>query len=52
MHCRTETTPAQPQRNEALLQVFFLGVLPPTRPPNASSARRNAPPTNTTRCAN
>ena len=25
----TETNPAQPQRNEALLQVFFLGVLPP-----------------------
>jgi PadR family transcriptional regulator AphA len=27
----TETTPAQPQRNESLLQVFFLGVLPPDR---------------------
>jgi PadR family transcriptional regulator AphA len=25
----TETTPGQPQRNEALLQAFFLGVLPP-----------------------
>jgi DNA-binding PadR family transcriptional regulator len=25
----TETTPEQPQRNEALLRVFFLGVLPP-----------------------
>jgi PadR family transcriptional regulator, regulatory protein AphA len=27
----TETRPEQPQRNEALLQVFFLGVLPPDR---------------------
>lgn len=48
----TTTEPKQAVRNEALLRIFFLGVIPVNRPTPISRAWKSAPIRRTRSCAN